>query len=111
MVSSCNRKYTCPVEATLDVIGGKYKAIIVYHLREGTLRYSEIRRKFSKITDKMLAQQLKELEADGIIIKKIYPVIPPKTEYRLTDRGLQCFEIIDAMCRFGSTIIQEQNRS
>ncbi|MGN1282106.1 MAG: winged helix-turn-helix transcriptional regulator [Succinivibrio sp.] len=105
MSCSLEQKYNCPVEATLDVIGGKYKAIIIFHLKSGTLRYSQIKRKFSRITDKMLASQLKELECDGLISKKIYAVIPPKTEYSLTKRGHECSEIIDAMCRFGETLI------
>ncbi|MGN0894894.1 MAG: winged helix-turn-helix transcriptional regulator, partial [Succinivibrio sp.] len=98
----------CPVEATLDIIGGKYKAIIIFHLKAGTLRYSEIKKKFKKITDKMLASQLKELEVDGLITKKIYAVVPPKTEYSLTDIGVECYDIIDAMCKFGQRIIEKQ---
>ena len=72
-------KYNCPVDATISKIGGKYKAVILYHLGNNTLRYNQIHKKIPAITDKMLAQQLRELENDNLIIKKIYPVIPPKT--------------------------------
>lgn len=93
--------FTCPVEATLSLIGGKYKAIILWHLMNGTLRYSELHRKMPKATDKMLAQQLRELEKDGLITRTVYPVVPPKTEYNLTDFGKSLFPILDAMCDWG----------
>lgn len=70
------------------MIGGKYKAIILWHLMGNTLRYSELHRRMPKATDKMLAQQLRELEKDGLISRKVYPVVPPKTEYSLTDYGI-----------------------
>lgn len=79
--------FTCPVEATIQLIGGKYKAIILWHLMHQTLRYSELHKRMPKATDKMLAQQLRELEKDGLIHREVYPVVPPKTEYSLTDLG------------------------
>lgn len=100
MSEKCNR-FTCPVEATLSLIGGKYKAIILWHLMKGTLRYSELHRKMPRATDKMLAQQLRELEKDGLITRTVYPVVPPKTEYNLTDFGKSLFPILDAMCDWG----------
>ena len=84
MSLSCSG-YNCPVEATIQLIGGKYKAVILWHLMGKTLRYSELHKRMPKATDKMLAQQLRELEKDGLINRKVYPVIPPKTEYSLTD--------------------------
>lgn len=83
--------YNCPVDATISKIGGKYKAVILYHLGSDTLRYNQIRKKIPAITDKMLAQQLRELESDNLIIKKIYPIIPPKTEYSLSELGKTLF--------------------
>ena len=77
---------SCPLDATLSVIGGKYKIDIVYYLFGRTLRYSEIA-KLVSATPKMLAEQLKELEKDGIINRVLYPVVPPKTEYSLTPLG------------------------
>lgn len=79
MSLSCSG-YNCPVEATIQLIGGKYKAVILWHLMGKTLRYSELHKRMPKATDKMLAQQLRELEKDGLIKRKVYPVIPPKTE-------------------------------
>ena len=80
MIEQCNG-FTCPVEATISLIGGKYKAVILWHLMNSTLRYSELHRKMPKATDKMLAQQLRELEKDGLINRVVFPVVPPKTEY------------------------------
>ena len=79
--------YNCPVEATLDLIGGKYKALILWHLSDGVLRFSELRSRIPKATPKMLTQQLRELETQELIHREVYPVIPPKVEYSLTETG------------------------
>lgn len=84
MKSICKNTFNCPVEATIQLIGGKYKAVILWHLMNQTLRYSEIHKRIPNATDKMLAQQLRELEKDGLINRTVYPVVPPKTEYSLT---------------------------
>ena len=70
--------YNCPVEATLELIGGKYKALILWHLSQGILRFSELRQVIKGATPKMLTQQLRELEANGLVHREVYPVIPPK---------------------------------
>lgn len=76
-------EYHCPVEATVGVVGGKYKAIILYHLaHDGTLRYSQVARKVPQATPKMLTQQLRELEADGLIARTVYPVVPRRQSMR-----------------------------
>ena len=93
--------FSCPVEATIQLIGGKYKAVILWHLMGKTLRYSELHKRIPKATDKMLAQQLRELEKDGLIKRKVYPVIPPKTEYSLTDFGKSLTPILDELCKWG----------
>ena len=93
--------YHCPVEAAMDVIGGKYKALIVYELMSGTKRYHEIARAVSQATPRMLSKQLKELEEDGVINRVMYPVVPPKTEYSLTETGQTLVPIVDALCRWG----------
>ena len=94
--------FTCPVEATLRLVGGKYKAVILWHLMDaGTLRYHELHRRIPRATDKMLAQQLRELERDGLLRRAVYPVVPPKTEYSLTDFGRSLAPILDEMCRWG----------
>lgn len=94
--------YTCPIEATLSLIGGKYKAIILWHLLNHTMRYSELHKKMPNATDKMLTQQLRELEKDGLITRTVYPVVPPKTEYSLTDFGKSLVPILNAMCDWGN---------
>jgi DNA-binding HxlR family transcriptional regulator len=77
----------CPVEGVLNLIDGKWKGVILYHLMSGTLRFNEIRRKLINVTQRMLTNQLRELEADGLIIRKVYAEVPPKVEYRLTGWG------------------------
>ena len=93
--------FSCPVEATIQLIGGKYKAVILWHLMNKTLRYNEIHKLIPKATDKMLAQQLRELEKDGLINRKVYPVVPPKTEYSLTKFGETLTPILDELCNWG----------
>ncbi len=93
--------YICPVEAAMDVIGGKYKAQIVYELINGTRRYNEIQKAVPQATPRMLAKQLKELEEDGVIKRVLYPVVPPKTEYSLTEVGKTLVPIVEALCKWG----------
>ncbi|WP_411337247.1 winged helix-turn-helix transcriptional regulator [Ruminococcus gauvreauii] len=99
--------FTCPVEATIQLIGGKYKAVILWHLMNQTLRYSELHRLMPRATDKMLTQQLRELEGDGLIDRKVYPVVPPKTEYSLTAFGESLAPILDEMCNWGEAYLEK----
>ena len=99
-------EYKCPLEVTMEIIGGKYKGVIIGHLIDKTLRYNELQKLISHATPKMLIQQLKELEADGIIQRKLYPVVPPKTEYSLTDFGQTLAPILDAMCDWGTDYLK-----
>lgn len=96
--------FDCPLEATLAMIGGKYKILIVYFLINRTLRYSELQKLLPQASPKMLAQQLKELERDGLINRKLYPVVPPKTEYSLTDLGSSLAPIILAIYQWGEQL-------
>lgn len=92
----------CPVEATLSLIGGKWKGVILYHLfEEGVMRFNEMRRRLPSVTQRMLTSQLRELEADGLITRKIYPEIPPKVEYRLSERGQTLEPVIRALKHWG----------
>ncbi len=95
------KTFQCPMELTMSIIGGKYKAIILWHLIDNTLRYNEIQKFIPKATPKMLSQQLKELESDGIINRKMYPVVPPKTEYSLTELGKSLIPIIQSLENWG----------
>ena len=94
--------FHCTVEVTMAVLGGKYKAIIIWHLNAtGIMRYNEIQKAIPQATAKMLSQQLKELESDGIINRILYPVVPPKTEYSLTEQGKSLVPIVNAMSDWG----------
>jgi len=95
------------VEATLELIGGKYKALILFHLIEGKLRFSELQRNIPKATPKMLTQQLRELERDNLLLRTVYPVIPPKVEYQLTDFGKSIIPVLESMCNWGSNYLRD----
>ena len=103
------RTENCPVEATLDLIGGKYKALILWHLSEKTLRFSELRSRIPKATPKMLTQQLRELETQELIHREVYPVIPPKVEYSLTETGRSLLPILVAMRDWGAEYLRSKN--
>lgn len=90
--------YHCTIEAGIAMIGGKYKIMILHHLMQGALRYNQIAKALPIATPKMLSQQLKELESDGIIKRTLYPVVPPKTEYNLTPLGEALKPVIESLC-------------
>lgn len=95
-------KYNCPLGATLGVIGGKYKVMIIWFLYQNkVLRYNELQKTIKDITPKMLISQLRELEDDGIIGRKVYPVVPPKVEYSLTTKGESLIPILLEMKKWG----------
>ena len=96
-------KVGCPVETTLDVIGGKWKGIILYHLIDGKKRFNEFRKLYPAITQRMLTLQLRELEKDGIVHREIYKEIPPKVEYSLTEFGRSLEPIILLLKDWGET--------
>jgi DNA-binding HxlR family transcriptional regulator len=95
------KTYTCPVEAAVEVFGGKWKAQILWWLQQRTWRFAELRRQLPGITEKMLTQQLRELEADGIVDRRVYPTVPPKVEYSLTEYGLSLKRALRALCDWG----------
>ncbi|MFT9098621.1 winged helix-turn-helix transcriptional regulator [Liquorilactobacillus sp.] len=95
------KSYRIGVEVTLDVIGGKWKPIILCHLGNGPLRTGELRRRIPNITQKMLTQQLRELEEDQIITRKVYKQVPPKVEYYLSDEGKTLRQLLVTMSIWG----------
>ncbi len=92
----------CPVEAALDIIGGKWKPVILLNLTEGTKRFNELRRLMPNITQRMLTLQLRELEADGLVHREIYPQVPPKVEYSLTARGETLLPVLTTLQEWGT---------
>ncbi len=95
------RRTKCPAEYTLSMIGGRWKIPILFHLFQGVKRFSELRRTMEGVTQKMLTQQLREMEKDGIIHRQVYPQVPPKVEYSLTSLGKSLKPVVESMCRWG----------
>ena len=107
-MKTCPDAYHCPVEATIDIVGGKHKVLILWHLsKAGVLRFGELQRRMSQATPKMLTQQLRELEADGMVHRELYHQVPPKTEYSLTQRGVSFVPVLNAMCAWGKDVLDE----
>jgi DNA-binding HxlR family transcriptional regulator len=100
--STPDQVFSCPIEATLSILGGKWKTVIIWQLREGPRRYSEISGALQDaISPKMLTKQLRELETDGIVSRIAYPEIPPRVEYRLTEKGETLMPVLVSMCEWG----------
>lgn len=91
----------CPVEAALEKIDGKWKGLALYHLLEGALRFSELKRRIGTVTQRSLTKQLRELEADGLITRTVFPVVPPHVEYALTEKGAALRPVIEALSAWG----------
>lgn len=100
------KQYHLGIEATLEIIGGKWKSLIICILMSGTKRTSELQRSIPGISQKVLIQQLRELERDGIIGRLVYSQMPPKVEYYITEYGITANEIIDLMCSWGEPILR-----
>ncbi len=100
----------CPVTISLGVIGGKWKLPILWHLQESKKRYSELQRGLGRITPKMLAQQLRELEHDGIVERTVFPVVPPRVEYALTTYGRTLNPMIDTLSDWGTKHLKRSAR-
>ncbi|MBQ8172789.1 MAG: helix-turn-helix transcriptional regulator [Mailhella sp.] len=98
----------CPVEATLGLIGGKYKALILWKLIRGPMRFSELRRVVPAATPKMLTQQLRELENDGLVHREVFPVVPPRVEYSLTPFGQTIRPVLESMYAWGSGYLEHR---
>ena len=103
--------YGCPIEVTLDVIGGKWKGMVLYRLLQGAARFNELRRETPKITQRVLTLQLRELERDGVICRTVHPEVPPRVEYSLTEFGRTLTPILSMMETWGEryrTVVRAQ---
>lgn len=100
----------CPVDTTLRLIGGKYKSLILWHLIGGAMRYSELQKLIPQATPKMLTQQLRELESNNLLYRNVFPVVPPKVEYSLTDAGRSLKPILTAMYEWGAGYMKDNGR-
>ena len=101
-----NGPYGCAVEAALDVIGSKWKGVILFHLLDGTKRFNELRRLIPGVTQRMLTLQLRELEKDKVINRKVYAEVPPKVEYSLTEHGKSLKDILHKLRDWGEHMMQ-----
>jgi DNA-binding HxlR family transcriptional regulator len=103
------RRPGCSVEATLDLIDGKWKGVILYHLQSGTQRFGELRRRMPGITQRMLTKQLRALEEDNLVIRKVYAEVPPRVEYCLSELGESLRPVIDILKAWGESHQQRQS--
>ena len=93
----------CPVEATLELIGGKWKGIVLFYLLDGRIRFSALKRRIGCITQRMLTKQLRELEADGLVNRIVYAEVPPRVEYELTKEGKSLKSLLNALKKWGES--------
>jgi DNA-binding HxlR family transcriptional regulator len=107
MIHYKNTEYQCSMELTLELIGGKWKSLILWYLGDNTLRFSELKKALPKVTQKMLTQQLRELEQSGLVYRYIYTQIPPKVEYSLTTSGKSLLPILASLCEWGQNYVNE----
>ncbi|NJL86797.1 MAG: helix-turn-helix transcriptional regulator [Leptolyngbyaceae cyanobacterium SM1_1_3] len=103
-----NKELECPIQAIVDVIGGKWKLSILYQLFQGTRRYGELKRLVPKATERMLTLQLRELEAVGIVQRTVYSEVPPKVEYSLTELGLSLEPVLKTMLSWSENYLQQE---
>jgi DNA-binding HxlR family transcriptional regulator len=108
MIRYANRTYNCAMELSLDRVGGKWKGLLLWHLAEGTLRFNALRRLFPGLSQKMLAQQLRELEGDGLVARTVFDEMPPRVDYALTEAGRAFVPILKAMNAWGQEHLTPQ---
>ncbi|WP_250461954.1 winged helix-turn-helix transcriptional regulator [Microbulbifer litoralis] len=107
-MSSPRKEYICAVEATVDVMGGKWKPLIIHYLLGGTKRFGELRKLIGGVTQRSLTLQLRQLEVDGIVNREVFPEVPPRVEYSLTGFGTTLAPILEAMKQWGENHIANQ---
>lgn len=104
------KEYHCAMDVTMDYIGGKWKTVVLWYLRKDKKRFSELRKLIPNITEKMLSLQLKGLENDGVVKRKIYPEVPPKVEYYLTDFGKTLIPMLEEIAKWGRTLAEAKGK-
>nr|WP_042271452.1 helix-turn-helix domain-containing protein [[Clostridium] dakarense] len=101
MINRCAKYDTCPMILFHKLVSGKWKLLILWYLSNGRLRFSEIKRKLPDVTQRMLTNQLRSLEEDGLVHREVYPVVPPKVEYSLTETGEKMIPLLEQMYNYG----------
>lgn len=102
--------YHCAMDVTMNFIGGKWKTVVLWYLKNKTLRFGEIKKQIPDITEKMLSLQLKSLEQDGLVSRKVYAEVPPKVEYMLTEKGKSLIPVLDAIAKWGRNLGETEGR-
>ena len=102
------REYHCAMDVTMNFIGGKWKTVVLWYLRKEKRRFSELKRLIPGITEKMLSLQLKQLEQDGIVERIVYPEVPPRVEYNMTDFGRTLIPLLEAVAKWGRALAEEE---
>jgi DNA-binding HxlR family transcriptional regulator len=110
IVQLYGKEYHCAMDITMDYIGGKWKTVVLWYLRKNKKRFSELKRLIPNITEKMLSIQLKNLESDGIVGRKIYAEVPPKVEYYLTDFGKTLIPMLEAIALWGRNLAETKGK-
>lgn len=105
-----NQDFHCALDVTMHFIGGKWKAVVIWYLRNGKKRFSELKTHIPDISDKMLSLQLKALEQDGMVERKVFAEVPPRVEYELTDGGKSLIPIVEAIAEWGRTKAEKEGR-
>ena len=108
-MANIQNNYNCALELTMDLIGGKWKLIILWHLLDGSKRFNQLDKLIPAITKKMLTTQLRELEEKGLVNRKVYPQVPPKVEYSLSERGHSLEKILNDLCSWSKDYANENN--
>lgn len=104
------KTYHCALDITMDYIGGKWKTIVLWYLRNKTMRFGELKKQIPDITEKMLSLQLKDLENDGLVKRTVYAEVPLRVEYSLTDFGKTLSPVVEAIAKWGRNLGEEQGK-
>ncbi|MEM9722871.1 MAG: helix-turn-helix domain-containing protein [Bacteroidota bacterium] len=105
-----HQDFHCSVDVTMRCIGGKWKAVVIWYLRKGKKRFGELKARIPDITDKMLSIQLKALEEDGLLTRKVYAQVPPKVEYELTEEGNSLIPLVESIAKWGRQKVEKEGR-